>query len=146
MLLRAWSRNEKLEAAQSSSTTVVPAPGSALTRCEMLKLPISLSSDESDVSKVSLLMDTGERDAVEESQVHIPTTERAHEVREITHDRHGGGVRPAAPNEERLERAETDLREPNKVRPHDGRREQNYDAVDADEHGPGRSTTDGGRI
>ena len=87
-------------------------------------------------------MDTGERDAVEESQVHIPTTERAHEVREVVHDRHGGGVCRAAPSEERLERAETDLRQPDKVRPHDGRREQNFDADDADERG--RSTADEG--
>ena len=142
------SRNKKLETAQPSSTMVVPAPGSALTRCAMLKLPISLSSDESDVSKIPLLIDTGEceaeREAIEESEVRIPMTERAHEVRKVAHDRHGGGVRPAAPNEERLERAETDLREPDKVRPHDSRREQNFDTVDADERG--RSTADKGGI
>ena len=66
----------------------------------------------------------------------------AHEVRKVAHDRHGGDVRPAALSEEHLERAETDLRQPDKTRPRDALRQQNFDAYDADECG--RSTTDGG--
>ena len=44
-------RNRKLEPAQPSSATVGPAPGSALTRCEMLKLPVLLGGGGGGVSK-----------------------------------------------------------------------------------------------